>query len=61
MKYMIGFPVVWLVVYLMFAFITLSFSPSDWSENYRILCALFGMVWGFGLSYRISKDCSWSY
>lgn len=61
MKYMIGFPIAWLVVYIMFSFITLSFSASEWSETYRILCAIFGMVWGIALSYRISKDCTWSY
>jgi len=61
MKYMIGFPIAWLVVYLMFAFIALSWSPSNWSENYRILCAVCGMVWGVMLSYRISQDCQWSY
>jgi len=61
MKYMIGFPIAWLVVYLMFAFVTLSFSPSDWTENYRILCAVFGMVWGAAISYRMSQDCKWAY
>jgi hypothetical protein len=61
MKYMIGFPIAWLVVYLMFAFIALSWSPADWSENYRIFCAVCGMVWGAMLSYRISQDCKWSY
>jgi hypothetical protein len=61
MKYMVGFPAAWLVVYLMFSFITLSFSVSDWSETYRILCAVFGMVWGVALSYRISQDCKWAF
>jgi hypothetical protein len=61
MRYMIGFPIAWLVVYLMFAFITLSFSPSDWTEPYRILCALFGMFWGLALSYRMKQDCKWAY
>jgi len=61
MKYMIGFPIAWAVVYLMFAFIALSINPSDWSESYRILCAVFGMAWGAALSYRISKDLHWSY
>lgn len=61
MKYMIGFPIAWLVVYLMFAFVTLSFSPSDWTGHYRMLCAVFGMVWGFALSYRISQDCKWAF
>jgi hypothetical protein len=61
MKYMIGFPIAWLVVYLMFAFIALSWNPSTWGETYRILCAVFGMVWGAALSYRMSKDFHWSY
>jgi len=61
MRYMIGFPIAWLVVYLMFSFITMSFSPSDWTESYRILCACFGMAWGVAISYRISQDCKWDY
>lgn len=61
MKYMIGFPIAWLMVYLIFAFITLSFSVFEWSEAYRVLCSVFGMTWGTALSYRINKDCSWSY
>lgn len=61
MKYMIGFPVAWLIVYLIFSFITLSFSIFEWSEAYRVLCAVFGMTWGVALSYRINQDCTWSY
>lgn len=61
MKYMVGFPIAWAVVYLMFAFIALSFNPENWSESYRILCAVFGMAWGAALSYRISKDLNWRY
>jgi hypothetical protein len=45
----------------MFAFVTLSFSPSDWTEHYRMLCAVFGMIWGLALSYRMSQDCKWAY
>lgn len=61
MKYMIGYPIMALVCYLMFAFITFNFSAGEWSESYRILCAVFTIVWGTALSYRINKDCSWSY
>jgi hypothetical protein len=61
MKYMIGFPLAWAVVYFMFSFIALSWSPAEWPENYRIVCSIFGMVWGLALSYRISQDCKWAY
>jgi hypothetical protein len=61
MKYMIGFPIAWLVVYFMFAFIALSWSPTEWTELNRIMCSIFGMVWGGALSYRISQDCKWAY
>ena len=61
MRYMIGFPISWLVVYLMFSFISLSWSPADWTENYRILCAVFGMDWRAAVSYRIRQDCKCPY
>jgi len=61
MRYMIGFPIAWLIVYLIFSFITLSFSIVEWSESYRVLCAVFGMTWGAALSYRIERDCKWAY
>jgi hypothetical protein len=56
MKYMIGYPLAWLVVYFMFSFITFSVHPSDWTETYRILCVVFGMAWGTALAYRINRD-----
>ena len=56
MKYMIGFPIAWIVVYLMFSFITFSLHPSEWSEIYRTLCVIFGMAWGCALAYRINRD-----
>jgi len=43
MRYMLGFPIAWVVVYFMFSFITMSFSPSDWSENYRIYENMFSI------------------
>jgi hypothetical protein len=58
---MIGFPIAWLAGYLIFAFVHLSWDVSAWTEVDRAFCAVFGMVWGLALSYRISKDCSWSY
>jgi len=61
MRYMIGFPIAWLVVYLIFAFITLSFNVVEWSESYRVLCAVFGMTWGAACSYRISQDFKWAF
>lgn len=61
MKYMIGFPIALVVVYLMFSFITLTFDFTAWTENYRILCSVFGIVWGVALSYRISQDCKWAF
>jgi len=61
MRYMVGFPIAWAVVYAMFAFISLSWSPADWTETYRILCAVFGMAWGVALSYRICQDCKWAF
>jgi hypothetical protein len=61
MKYMIGFPIAWVVVYFMFSFIALSWSPAEWTELNRITCSIFGMVWGFALSYRMSQDCKWAY
>jgi len=61
MRYMVGFPIAWAVVYAMFAFITLSWSPAEWTESYRILCVCFCMAWGVMLSYRISQDCKWAF
>jgi hypothetical protein len=61
MKYMIGFPISWVVVYVMFAFINFAWDAGTWTEASRTVCAIFGMVWGAALSYRIHKDCSWNY
>jgi hypothetical protein len=61
MKYLIGYPVMALVCYLMFSFITFNLHPAEWTENYRILCSIFSVVWGTALAYRINKDCVWSF
>jgi len=61
MKYMFAYPIMMLVCYLMFAFITFNLHPSEWSENYRVLCAIFSITWGTALAYRINKDGHWSY
>lgn len=61
MKYLIGYPIMVVICYLTFSFVTLSFSPSEWTENYRILCAICSVAWGTALSYRISQDCKWAY
>ena len=61
MKYMIGYPIMVMICYLAFSFVTLSFSPSEWTETYRILCVIFSVVWGTALSYRISQDCKWAF
>lgn len=61
MKYLIGYPVMMVICYLTFSFVTLSFDFSNWTENYRILCVIFSVVWGTALSYRISQDCKWAY
>ena len=61
MKYMVGYPIMVVICYLAFAFIAFDLYPGNWSETYRILCAVFTAVWGTALSYRISQDCKWSY
>lgn len=61
MRYMIGFPIAWVLCYLMFAFINFAWDAGTWTSVDRTACSLFGMVWGIALSYRIRRDCTWSY
>jgi len=61
MKYLVGFPVSWVLSYFTFVFINFAWDAGTWSIVDRTACALFGMIWGVVLSYRISQDCKWSY
>jgi hypothetical protein len=61
MKYMIGFPIAWVLSFLTFVFINFAWDASTWSSADRTVCAICGIVWGAALSYRISQDCTWSY
>lgn len=61
MKYMIGFPIAWALTFIAFAFINFTWDAGAWSVIDRMACVLFGMTWGVALSYRIKRDCTWSY
>jgi hypothetical protein len=56
MKYLLGFPVCWVIAYLTWAFMNWSFYPGDWVTASRGMCVIFAFSWGVALSYRIAKD-----
>lgn len=56
MKELFGFPVGWLVGYLIGAFVFATFDITDWTFDGRLASILLGTIWGAALSYRIHSE-----
>lgn len=53
MKEMIGFPIGWLIGYLMGAFIYASFDIGTWDFIGRGVMAIISTIWGGALAFRL--------
>ena len=47
--------IAWAVMYLICAFVSVSFDIANWSEQARLVCAIWGTAFGAGLWYRLEK------
>jgi hypothetical protein len=41
------------VMYLLGAFVSVSWNPVNWTSDARIVCAFWGMVFGFAVSLKL--------
>ena len=56
MKELIGFPVGWLVGYLLGSFVFATFDISLWSMNGRFSTVVFSTAWGAALAFRARSE-----
>ena len=47
--------IAWAVIYLICAFVSVSFDITTWTQEARLICAIWGSAFGAGLYYRLEK------
>lgn len=47
------FAVTWAIMYLICAFVNVSWNIAEWTQQARIVCAIWGTAAGVGLWYRL--------
>lgn len=45
----------WLVIYLICAFVSASWNITEWTAQARMVCAIWGSSFGFGIWYKLEK------
>jgi steroid 5-alpha reductase family enzyme len=45
----------WFILYLICAFVSASWTISEWTQQARIICAIWGSCFGAGIWYRLDK------
>lgn len=58
MKYidLVGYPIMLAVTYCLLGFVHWDKDPQTWTFEYRALWVVWGVAWGYAMSFRIKHD-----